>query len=650
MRITASVLAFSCLALTLCRTPASAGVGDPQVRTDHPWYPGELSCSTFERLFRTQAELYNRVTGRAVTTDEDRALASWYWRNLNYWHGEPGAEDCFAKGFAQGEGNRDYWTGLFAHGFALCGTTHSQWTAELNALLGHCRSRTVGVPGHNSFEVYLTGGPYGAGRWALLDHDISTVIFEPGGGRLLSIGEIVPQVQTLKDPAFKPDRQRGWRVSGLHDDDAGIYTGFQTVEYLSGYAGPPPMVHLRRGESLRRYLKPGLEDGRTFVFWGRNYNTAGVPGPERSRTWVNQPEKMFRSQAGTGHVDGQARYANAVYTYAPDFAGGGYKEGVIEEKPGQLTFEFYTPYVIGATPPNDQPWGVYAAGGRNGLVLHVGGTAPPACPVSVSIDQGKTWQAVGELRNRLDLTDRVKGRRQYWLRFGAGAAALRDAKLSWRTVCQTSSSVLPRLKDGGSRVSFLASGRALVSAGPEAAQAEAHVVDGRIGSDKVMLELAPPRGERAVAVYGAAWQTSGNPPRPAKYQIEFSTDGGRTWSPVVKDWEIVRRPPEPGDFWSQSFCWGDVALPAEVAGPVRVRFHNDGAVGYRTVEAHLAYQPRDPRPTRVTFAWREGDAAAAGPVKTASHVYAARPGQEDRSWTVPTGKAVQTVWVDYACE
>ena len=51
----------------LVASPAVAGVGDPQVRTDHPWYPGELACSTFDRLFATQAEVYKRVTGRACT-------------------------------------------------------------------------------------------------------------------------------------------------------------------------------------------------------------------------------------------------------------------------------------------------------------------------------------------------------------------------------------------------------------------------------------------------------------------------------------------------------------------------------------------------------------------------------------------------------
>src|SRR5262245_50544606 len=128
-------------------SPAWAGVGDPQVRTDHAWYPGELACSTFERLFATQAALYERVTGIKPASHEDRALASWLWRNTHYWHGEEGVEDLWGKNFAGGGDmrGREYWTGLFAHGFGLCGTTHSQWVAEMEALLGHCRGRAVGV-------------------------------------------------------------------------------------------------------------------------------------------------------------------------------------------------------------------------------------------------------------------------------------------------------------------------------------------------------------------------------------------------------------------------------------------------------------------------------------------------------------------------
>src|SRR5215212_6811422 len=156
------------LLVLLATASARGGVGDPQIQTDHPWYPGELACSTFERLFATEAEQYERATGTKPVTDEQKALAAWFWRNTHYAHGEEGAEDIWGSGFTKGDlRTREFWTGLFADGFALCGTTHSQWTAELEQLLGHGRGRGVGVQGHNSFEVWLTGGAYGKGQWAL---------------------------------------------------------------------------------------------------------------------------------------------------------------------------------------------------------------------------------------------------------------------------------------------------------------------------------------------------------------------------------------------------------------------------------------------------------------------------------------------------
>src|SRR5437016_2594310 len=115
------------LLLLLSTSSCRADVGDPQIRTDHPWYPGELTCSTFERLFATQAAVYERVVGTRPRSDEEKALASWLWRNTHYWHGEDGAEDLWGKGYTQPGDlrQREYWTGLFANGFGLCGTTHA---------------------------------------------------------------------------------------------------------------------------------------------------------------------------------------------------------------------------------------------------------------------------------------------------------------------------------------------------------------------------------------------------------------------------------------------------------------------------------------------------------------------------------------------
>jgi hypothetical protein len=446
-----------------------AGVGDPQIRTDHPWYPGELACSTFERLQATQADVYERVVGRRPDTDQDKALAAWLWRNTHYAHGEEGAEDLWGLGFGQGADvrSREYWTGLFAHGFGLCGTTHSQWVPELNALLGHNRSRGVGVKGHNTLEVFLRGGEYGDGKWALLDHDQSTVIFNERGTALLSMAEVHRDWQRLSSRSHEPARQNGWLVCGLHPGDGGTYAEYNVAEYLPGYSGVPPIVHLRRGETLRRYLQPGLADGKTFVFWGRNYNTGGIPGPERSHTWVNQPEQMHGSKEGAGYKPGQARFANAVYVYRPNFTDGSYREGIVAEDDNQVTFEFYTPYIIAAAPPNDMPWGIYEPGCRGGLVI--GGSAK--CNVGVSVDQGGTWHDVGPMRDGLDLTDQVKGHRQYLLRLGAAAKSLAGADLTITTVCQANGAILPRLKDDGTQVQFAASGQAVVSAGPNLPQA-----------------------------------------------------------------------------------------------------------------------------------------------------------------------------------
>ena len=627
--------------ILLISIAAHADVGDPQIKTDHPWYPGELACSTFDQLFATEAEQYRHGTGSGPINDEQKALASWFWRNTHYWHGEEGAEDLWGTGFTKGDlRTREYWTGLFAHGFGLCGTTHSQWTAEMEHLLGHGRARAVGVDGHNSFEVFLSQGAYGNGRWSLLDHDISTVVFDQNGERLLSIPEVKSDVKKWTSRTFSPQKQHGWLVCGLHPNDGGVYSKYTSAEYLPGYASVPPIVHLRRGEMLRRYLKPGLDDGKTFVFWGRNYNTDGIPGPERSITWVNQAEKMHGSRTGAGYNPGQARYANAVYTYKPNFKNGDYGEGVAEQSDDHVTFEFYTPYIIGATPPNDTAWGIYDPGCRNGLLVSM----QQPCKISVSVDQGKTWQESPESsRDGLDLTDFAKGHRQYFIRFHAGAKALADTGLTIRTVCQANVATIPHLKENGCTVQFASSKQAVVSAGPNKPQAGAHIIAGAFVTPTVTLELTSPRGEPVRAIYAAAQIASGNPPSPQiKYQIEFSIDHGWSWQPLVKDWRIPRMGDEPTDFWSQSFCYGSTNITQTDVRSVQVRFRNDGGKKYLRAEAHLVYRTAGDDRVKVAFGWRD----SAGE-KTASQVFNAN---NPSNWTLGTANNLETHWVELAVQ
>jgi hypothetical protein len=202
---------------------------------------------------------------------------------------------------------------------------------------------------------------------------------------------------------------------------------------------------------------------------------------------------------------------------------------------------------------------------------------------------------------------------------------------------------MPRLKDGGTSVRFESSGRAVVSAGPTIKQAEAHRIDGKFGTPKVTLELKSPRGEPVLAVHAAAHVFSSSPPRSdVKYQIEFSTDAGKSWQPLVKDWTVNRQGDEPKDFWSQSLCWGTRELAMPVTGPIQFRFRNDGGKAFARCEAHLTYAVEKRDASLVRFAWSDDS----GPHEKAHVVPAAGKG-DDAVWHLPTGKGVQTHWVEF---
>lgn len=611
---------------------AAAGVGDPQIKTDHPWYPGELAISSFERLFETQAAAWERISGRRPETDEDKALAAWFWRNTHYWHGQCGGRDLWGEGFNAGGDRRlrEYWNGMFGYGFGLCGTTHSQWTVEIDALLGHGRGRGVGAKAHNAFEVFLRGGPYGGeGRWALLDHDLSTVIFDESGERLISIAEMQDDVDRWIDRDFKPERQRGWLVCGLHPSDGNSYRRYSVSEPLAGYAGPPPMVHLRRGERMRRYFQPGLEDGKTFVFWGRNYNSGEIPGPERSRTWVNQPEAMRGSKSGTAHVAGQARYANVEYVFRPIDG-----DGVIDSGEDFTIFDFQTPYIIAATPADPRAeWGIYEPGCKNGLLVR----SDDDFAVSISVNAGRSWSEPARLTEELDLTDLVKGRSQYWIRFNAPLRQLLDSNLEIRTVCQANVAVLPRLKDGGTKIAYARSNQVVRSAGPEADLAKTHIVDGGFGEKTVTLGVEP--RNRVSRIYAAAHVASGNPPDPEiRYQIDYSLNGGEVWLPLVENWKVPRVGDDPGDFWSQSFCYGQAGVDESIDRQLLVRFHNNGGKRYLRAEVHLVELVEESDPIEVTYAWTDD---------RGEH-------KETIGWdtngtgSLDTGQDVKTRWVEFS--
>ena len=172
------------------------------------------------------------------------------------------------------------------------------------------------------------------------------------------------------------------------------------------------------------------------------------------------------------------------------------------------------------------------------------------------------------------------------------------------------------------------------------------MVDGKFGSSKVTLELAAPRNAVPLQVYAAAWQASGDPPAPVNYAIDCSTDGGKSWTAVVKNWMVTPRAPDPPDYWSQSFTWGDAPVKSGAAGgPIRVRFSNDGGKPFRKAEVYLACRVNEPSPTQVSVCWSD----PSGKTQTATHTYAAsKSAAEDSSWHLDSGGKPQALWVEMA--
>jgi hypothetical protein len=627
-----SLLLFAALA----PLAADGNVGDPQLMTDHPFWQGELSCSTFDRLFKTQAALYSRVTGRTVDSDEDKALASWFWRNTHYFHcsllPEP---DIFNQ--KENEVVRDYWAGLFAYGHSMCQETHYQYTAEMEYLLGHCRARATCVEGHTSFEVAVTGGPYGKGKWVLLDSDITTVCFDKQQKAMMNIEELTKlnRKEYLTNRTAKENR--GWLPELYPGDGAGTYKRINWYALLCGYAGAPPIVNLRPGETLRRFPRPGLGEGSKgqLVFWGICVD--GMDGPNRHITYLNDPDNCFNATKrpwSEGSPDRRARFGNAVFTYKPDFKGGSYKAGVAAEDDKSVTFEHCSPYIIAAKPVNKK---CLQPGCTLGLVLN--GKAD--CKVCVSWDKMQTFSEPVDFTDGLDLTDLVKGRYQYWLKFLAPAAGLADKGITITTRTMASGYVMPQLKPNGTQVTFNASGLAATTIGPQAKAIRKNIEDGALDKPSFTVKLKTPHGEKIKTVCWATRSPTGCPPKPEMaFKAEYSTDG-KQWKVLRDNWRMLPPVPyEAPDTWSQSFFYGTNDISADAASEVLVRVSNNLGKRYQMGQFTLIYETKNDAKTKVTYCWDE-----AGQEKTAEHVYPAGA-KMDSSWTIETGKEPKMKWVE----
>ncbi len=192
-----SIIVLVSLAVGCLASRGLAAVGNPQVRTDHPIYPGELAYSTQERLARSIIDSGDWGLGLGGS-ERDVALKLWLWRITHTIHdyspaswtplhsyyqakyGEhskahPTRPDPKGEVYAADDIENDAMRWQFSYGYALCGTLHGVIEPQIRAIgkaLGKdWRSRRVGIPGDSNHEIYF------GGQWRAFDVNAMTLLF-----------------------------------------------------------------------------------------------------------------------------------------------------------------------------------------------------------------------------------------------------------------------------------------------------------------------------------------------------------------------------------------------------------------------------------------------------------------------------------------
>ncbi len=621
-------------------------VPDPQIMTDHPVYRGELSCSTLDRNIAEAYRVFTERYGHTPKTDTEKLTAIWMWKCEHFMHV---CDNKVYVGPSNLEANADGWMdcrdcqmGEFSFSFGLCYSVHAQMSAIVARALGGdlTRVRCPTIVGHTPFEAYVDG------HWVLADFTTGMMVFG-NDGRPVGVLDIVKHVND-GDTKWLTSPKRGGPYKIALGPAGHTLAGYKNewhVQMLFGYNAMPIIYSLRSGETFTRYLEPGLADGKTWVFWGMDYFKAGggpKHGPWRGATFLDDyPVGNGKKGRGNGY------YGNGVFEYEPPLANGKYKEGVKAEKgtafaDGALrgtrsnafvTFEHVSPYVIAArsVKGGDRQWNVFKEHCNDGAI--VSGAAVGAVPVMVSVDAGQTWKEIGLAKGafHIDFTDVVKGRFEYLIRFDLS----KDnglKKLKMRTVTQVGRGVFPRLKDGGTKITYEASGQSVIHGGPSQYLAKRYRRKDLEQKGYRVYEIKAPGPVRFAS---GVLRASG--PDRGPWSVEFSVDGGRTWKAGVKDVKLKEGQSEWGN-GHHAYAWAEMAFPQDKdAKAVLVRF---GKGNILHCQVFATYESKDDSPLRVTYGWTED-----GKAKESSHTVAS--GKQADSWTVPTGKNVKTRWVRF---
>jgi len=332
-----AIVSLAGLIVALCGSITLGGVGNPQIRTDHPLYPGELAYSTPERLAKTILET-NWGLGLG-DSPRDNALRLWLWRITHTIHdyspriwtplhdyyrrkfgsrdkAHPTRPNPVSEVYSADDTDFDAMRWQFSYGYGLCGTLHGVIGPQIAAIakvLGQdWRSRRVGIPGDSNHEIY-----YG-GSWRAFDVNALTLLFssdDPRTAELLPFkvafgpkggpkdlqcvenapkfnGKILPKwTWSPLDKKTKKLADYNYFMKILGDpkfywdaDEVGKRKHGGPLIYNSGYIACPIVYRLKRGESFTRWFNG--DDAKADmqlpkrIWWGCN-----LPGGPGMRRW-----------------------------------------------------------------------------------------------------------------------------------------------------------------------------------------------------------------------------------------------------------------------------------------------------------------------------------------------------------------------------
>jgi len=582
----AAVSAFVAFALvTASSAVAWAQTGDPQLSTDHPYYPGEGAISTPARAVAHALATPRGSLGNS--TNRDKLIRLFLWRAEHYAHLDSPAIYALPGVAPDPHGGNvlmtdyDSMRAMFSYGFGVCGTNHAQMRAFSDEMGWADRRR--GLNGDTGYEIYVDGG------WRYVNTDQYTLHFltNSGNDHFASLDQVVGTTHRYIE--WNPDLGMGYRLPqanthGGYADFAGvtgsvanrslqwrdyyqnvwsIAASSSTKMYGEGYTATPVVYRLRRGESFTRWLQPdgvvsdlGLA-GR--IWWGYN---AASGGPYAAWSFVQNAPARDDVPGAPEESQGQQRYGNGCFDWTPNLSNGEALDGagavtgtlasggspaLRSTGNSTLVLEHFTPYTIAGRPTDTVNPANNAVDGAVVYASTVG-----AVDVEVSINAGMTWSSVGTLSGagaQVDFTNAVKGRNQYLLRLsfndGEGFNSLRV-----RTITMMSQAVYPNLKDGSTQVTYAASNTGAMELSPDLWTPTS--ADSTTGYVRKVADSGNVTGLYYASGGTFAYQSTNNQPVSLTYQITMPPrleSAGAAWKQIsAAGCFSVRVPPTGGPY------------------------------------------------------------------------------------------------------